>query len=250
MIRLLQGDVGSGKTLVALLSALNVIEAGHQVALMVPTDILSRQHFNSISSIVAEFNIKVELLTGSTTKSQRNKILDKLLTGSIDILVGTHALFQEDVIFKSLKLSIIDEQHRFGVQQRLALMSKNNNCEVLAMSATPIPRTLSLIMYGDMDVSVIKDKPLGRMPIKTVTTLDSKIHLVIQTITQKLLQNEKTFWICPLIEEKEEDIENDSEITKKNYATAVERFNSLQKIFGEKVGLSAWQTKRFRKKSR
>ena len=184
MVRLLQGDVGSGKTLVAILAALNVVEAGYQVAMMVPTDILSRQHFNLISFLLTKFGITVKLLTGATTKSKRKEILGKLISGEVNILIGTHALFQDDVKFKSLRLVVIDEQHRFGVQQRLSLMNKNKECDVLAMSATPIPRTLSLIMYGDMDISVIKDKPVGRLPIRTITALDSKIDLIINLIKQ------------------------------------------------------------------
>ncbi|NRA73793.1 MAG: ATP-dependent DNA helicase RecG [Rickettsiales bacterium] len=237
MVRLLQGDVGSGKTLVALLASLNVVESGYQAALMVPTDILSKQHFNLISSLLKPFDVAVELLTGATTKAQRKKILNRLILGEIDILIGTHALFQKDVEFKSLKFVIIDEQHRFGVQQRFSLMNKNKDCDVLAMSATPIPRTLSLIMYGDMEVSTLKDKPLGRIPIKTVTTLNSKINLIVETIKQKLLSNEKIFWVCPLIEQKEEEIDSDNISKKNNMTAAVERFNFLQEIFGDKVGL-------------
>jgi len=236
MIRLLQGDVGSGKTLVALISALNALESGKQAALMVPTDILSNQHFNLISKLLKPFDIKVELLTGATAKSKRKIIDAELKSGEIKILIGTHALFQKDIEFKSLGLVIIDEQHRFGVQQRLALMDKNKTCDVLAMSATPIPRTLALIMYGDMDVSIIKDKPAGRIPIRTITTLDSKVNLIVEIIRKKIEEKEKVFWICPLIEQKiEEDPEAD--LKEPNHSTAVARFDALKKIFGDKVGL-------------
>jgi ATP-dependent DNA helicase RecG len=239
MVRLLQGDVGSGKTLVALLAALNAVEAGQQAGLMVPTDILSRQHFSLISSLLEPFGINVELLTGATTKPKRKIIASKLMSDEINILIGTHALFQKEVEFKNLGLVVIDEQHRFGVQQRLAFMNKNKRCDVLAMSATPIPRTLSLIMYGDMDVSILKDKPAGRMPIKTMTTLDSKIHLIAEMINKKISDNEKVFWVCPLIEEKEDPlaIEVDAPFKEPNHSTAVARFNFLKERFGEKVGL-------------
>jgi ATP-dependent DNA helicase RecG len=240
MIRLLQGDVGSGKTLVALLAALNAVESGNQAALMVPTDILSKQHFNTISKLLEPFDIKVELLTGSTKKSKRKIISAELLSGEIKILIGTHALFQKGVEFKSLALCVIDEQHRFGVQQRLALMNKNKICDVLSMSATPIPRTLALIMYGDMDVSILKDKPAGRMPIRTMTTLDSKVNVIAEIIKKKISEEEKVFWVCPLIEEKEEegeDIDAETIIKEPNYSTAVARYNFLKEIFGEKVGL-------------
>lgn len=236
MIRLLQGDVGSGKTLVALLAVLNTVESGRQAALMVPTDILSKQHFNWISKLLKPFDIKVELLTGSTTKSQRKLIAEGLASGEISLLVGTHALFQKGIEFKALGLAVIDEQHRFGVQQRMALMEKNKTCDVLAMSATPIPRTLALIMYGDMDVSILKDKPAGRVPIRTMTTLSSKLPLITETIRSKLAQGEKVFWVCPLIEEKEED-DAEAAFKEPDESTAVARFNFLKKIFGSKVGL-------------
>jgi ATP-dependent DNA helicase RecG len=237
MIRLLQGDVGSGKTLVALLAALNAVESSHQAALMVPTDILARQHFSLISRVLEGFDVKVELLTGGTPKSRRKVISNDLLSGEINILVGTHAVFQKDVEFKSLSLCVVDEQHRFGVRQRLALMDKNKTCDVLAMSATPIPRTLSLIMYGDMDVSILKDKPAGRMPIRTMTSLDSKIDLIIEIIKRKLEANEKVFWVCPMIEEKEEEPEAEAIVKEPNDSTAIARFNFLKKIFGDKLGL-------------
>jgi len=236
MVRLLQGDVGSGKTLVALLAALNAVEGGGQVALMVPTDVLANQHFDLISKLLSAFGINVCLLTGATIKSKRKTISSELISGDINILIGTHALFQKGVEFKGLGLIVIDEQHRFGVQQRLALMNKNKVCDVLAMSATPIPRTLSLIMYGDMDVSTLKDKPSGRIPIRTITTLDSKAELVVELIKQRIARNEKTFWICPLIEEKE-GVDTDDPLVVTNCSAAVARFDFLKKKFGDKVGL-------------
>ena len=172
---MLQGEVGSGKTLVALCAMLNSISAGKQAALMVPTDILANQHYKWIEQVVADLGVKVALLTGNTKKSQRTQVLNHLQTNEVQILVGTHAIFQKTVEFQDLQLIVIDEQHRFGVEQRLSLMDKGKNSDVLVMSATPIPRTLALTAYGDMDVTVLADKPLVRLPIQTSTITISRI---------------------------------------------------------------------------
>lgn len=227
MVRLVQGDVGSGKTLVALCAMINVIEGSHQAALMAPTDILANQHYEWISGVTEDLGINVELLTGKITGKKRKEILAKLESGEVDILVGTHAIFQSNVVFKDLKLAIIDEQHRFGVKQRMALMDKGDLCDVLVMSATPIPRTLSLTMYGDMDVSIIPDKPEGRMPINTYSLQNAKVEKIISMIRKKLESQEKVYWICPLIDGDPEG-EN---------AAVENRFEYLKKIFGNKVGL-------------
>lgn len=227
MVRLLQGDVGSGKTLVALCAILNVIEVGGQGALMAPTDILANQHFNWISESLSDFGIEIALLTGKVSEKNRKPILEDLKNGKINILIGTHAIFQDSVELQDLRIVIIDEQHRFGVQQRMSLMNKGKNADVLVMSATPIPRTLALTMYGDMDVSILSGKPNGRMPISTYSLQESKIDKVLDLIKKKISLGEKIYWICPLIEG---DIENDN--------IAVEnRFVFLKKIFGKQVGL-------------
>lgn len=227
MVRLVQGDVGSGKTLVALCAISNVLEGGHQAAFMAPTDILANQHYDWVSKSTEKLGIRVALLTGKITGKKRSEILERLENGEIDILIGTHAIFQSNVLFKDLKLAIIDEQHRFGVKQRMALMEKGNRCDVLVMSATPIPRTLSLTMYGDMDVSIISDKPEGRMPIATYSLQNAKVDKIISLIEKKLETKEKIYWICPLIDGDPEG-EN---------AAVENRFEYLKKKFGKKVGL-------------
>ncbi|MCH9753653.1 MAG: DEAD/DEAH box helicase, partial [Alphaproteobacteria bacterium] len=219
--------VGSGKTLVALCAILNVIESGSQAALMAPTDILANQHFTWISKSLSSFGIKVELLTGKITGKRRQIILDKLNNGEIGILIGTHAIFQDNVEFQDLGLVIIDEQHRFGVQQRMSLMSKGKNADVLVMSATPIPRTLSLTMYGDMDISILSGKPKGRMPVTTYSLQEAKVDKIIELIKKKIGLGEKIYWICPLIEG---DVDNDN-------VAAENRFVFLKKSFARKVGL-------------
>jgi len=227
MIRLLQGDVGSGKTLVALSAIMNVLEGNHQAAIMAPTDILANQHFTWISKALSELNIKVGLLTGKIIGKKRQAILDDLKSGELKILIGTHAIFQDNVEFQDLRLVIIDEQHRFGVQQRMSLMSKGKDSDVLVMSATPIPRTLSLTMYGDMDISILSGKPKGRMPINTYSLQESKVEKIIELMKKKLLLQEKIYWICPLIEG---NLENDN-------IAAENRFAFLKKVFGDQVGL-------------
>jgi ATP-dependent DNA helicase RecG len=235
MLRLLQGDVGSGKTLVAMAAMLNIVELGKQAAIMAPTDVLANQHFIWFQENLSEFGIRVECLTGKTKNSQRTKILENLANGSIDILIGTHALFQDSVTFKDLELVVIDEQQRFGVQQRLQLTNKGIKCDVLAMSATPIPRTLSLTIYGDMDISILNEKPADRKEINTLTVSANRIDEILELIRTKLAKNDQIYWICPLIEA---DI--DKAIEDENYdinTAATQRFEFLQKIFGSDVAL-------------
>ena len=227
MLRLLQGDVGSGKTVVALLSMLKVIECGAQTALMAPTEILAKQHYETISKLCENTKIKVELLTGKIRPKQKKEIYDRLKSGEINILIGTHALFTEAVSFKDLGYVVIDEQHRFGVNQRLALSQKGNLCDVLVMTATPIPRSLLLTAYGDMDYSKINELPAGRKPSKTVILNINKIPDVIHSLKRKLEENTRAYWVCPLVEESE----------KQDLSAATERFEMLKNYFGDKVAL-------------
>ncbi|MDC1311061.1 ATP-dependent DNA helicase RecG [Burkholderiales bacterium] len=207
MRRLLQGDVGSGKTVIAALAALQTIDAGYQVALMVPTEILSEQHFKKIEGWLTILGISVERLTGSLTKSERNQTIEKIKSGVAHIVVGTHALFQSDVAFKKLGLVIVDEQHRFGVKQRLALVDKGadklNQTHQLMMSATPIPRSLAMSFFGDLDVSVIDELPPGRIPITTKLVSNSRRGEVFQRIQDTCQSGQQVYWVCPLIEESE-----------------------------------------------
>ncbi len=227
MLRLLQGDVGSGKTIVAFLSMLKVIENNAQTALMAPTEILAKQHYETINKLCENTNITVELLTGKLRPKQKKEIYDKLENGEINILIGTHALFTEAVVFKDLGYVVIDEQHRFGVNQRLSLSSKGKMCDVLVMTATPIPRSLLLTAYGDMDYSKIDELPSGRKPTKTVVMNIDKVPDVITRLKTKLDKNERAYWVCPLVEESE----------KQDLSAATERFEMLKKYFGDKVAL-------------
>jgi len=227
MLRLLQGDVGSGKTIVALLSMLNCVESGAQAAIMAPTEILAKQHLETIAPLCEACGVKVQLLIGKTKKKDRTRILQELQDGSINILIGTHALFTENVVFKDLGFIVVDEQHRFGVQQRLALSAKGNQPDILVMTATPIPRTLILTSYGDMEYSKIEKAPAGRKPTDTRVMPVSKIGNVVTALKRKIDQGVRAYWVCPLVEESE----------KTDLAAAEERFHTLQKIFGRDVGL-------------
>jgi ATP-dependent DNA helicase RecG len=227
MLRLLHGDVGSGKTLVALLSAATVIEAGRQSALMAPTEILARQHFATIAPLAATAGIRTALLTGRERGRERPEILEKLAAGEIDLIVGTHALFQDDVAFRDLALAIVDEQHRFGVHQRLALARKGDAVDLLVLTATPIPRTLVLTYFGDMDVSELREKPAGRQPIDTRALPLDRLSEVIDAVARALDEGRRVYWVCPLVEE--------SETT--DLAAAEERFKALKKRFGDTVEL-------------
>ncbi len=229
MIRLLQGDVGSGKTIVALAGLFHVAGSLKQGAMMAPTELLARQHYESIKDLCLKSNINVSILTGKTKQKDREKVLNDLKEGKIDIIIGTHALFQEKVIFNDLGLVIIDEQHRFGVHQRLSLTSKSKDYppDILIMSATPIPRTLELTAFGSMQVSRLLDKPKGRKPIKTIAKPIDKIDEVIDSIERLINIDEKTYWVCPLIEESE----------KIDLAAAEDRFHQLNLIYKDKVAL-------------
>jgi ATP-dependent DNA helicase RecG len=228
MIRLLQGDVGAGKTVVAIMALAIAVEAGTQGALMVPTEILARQHMASIGKIATQVGLRVGLLTGREKGKARDDVLNALQTGDVDILIGTHALFQEGVSFKDLGLVVIDEQHRFGVHQRLALQGKaRQSPDMLVMTATPIPRTLALTAYGDMDVSRLHEKPPGRLPIETRVMPLSRMDDIIDGLQRSMSQGVRAYWVCPLVEE--------SEVV--DLAAAEDRAKHLAAIFHGKVGL-------------
>lgn len=236
MLRLLQGDVGSGKTVVALLAAAAVAETGKQAALMAPTEILARQHIKTIAPLAERAGMRVAILTGREKGKERREIITGLADGEIDLLVGTHALIQDDVIFKDLALAVVDEQHRFGVRERLALTEKGDAVDVLVLSATPIPRTLVLTYFGDMDISELREKPAGRQPIDTRAVPNSRIGEIVDGIGRAIDGGKLVYWICPLVEESEaEGIEHLTNATK--------RFEILQKRFGDRVGLIHGQMK-------
>jgi len=227
MLRLLQGDVGSGKTVVALLAAAAVIEGGRQAALMAPTEILARQHFNTVAPLAAAAGINVAILTGRERGRGRDDILAKLAFGDIHVLIGTHALFQEEVEFRDLALAVVDEQHRFGVHQRLALAKKGEAVDVLVMTATPIPRTLVLTYFGDMDVSELREKPAGRQPTDTRVIPQSRLDEVVGALGRALAEGRRAYWVCPLVEVTENT----------DLAAAEERFAALKEHFGAMVDL-------------
>lgn len=225
--RLIQGDVGAGKTIVALSLMLDAVEAGAQVALMVPTEILALQHYKSISRLVERLDIKCTLLIGGIPAAQKRLIQEKIATGNTNIIIGTHALFQEKVNYKNLRLVIIDEQHRFGVEQRQQLQSKGNEVDLIMMTATPIPRSLEMINYGDMDVSIIDEKPMNRKEIITSTISYQKAAELVSSMEPRLADGEKVYWVCPLIEETE----------KLDLAHAEQRHRILADRFPGQVGL-------------
>ena len=227
MHRLLQGDVGSGKTAVAFLAMVHAIGSKAQAVLMAPTEILARQHQKTLSALGAKLGLKTVTLTGRDKGKARKEILEQIASGDANIIVGTHALFQEDVIFHDLALVIIDEQHRFGVHQRMQLSEKGKTADVLVMTATPIPRTLTLTVYGDMDVSLLTEKPAGRQPIDTRLVSDERIGEVIGALARKIAEKDRIYWVCPLVEESE----------KLDLAAAEERFLNLQQVYGPRVGL-------------
>ena len=228
MFRLLQGDVGSGKTIVALIAAANVIESGYQVAFMAPTEILANQHYTLANKVFNESNIKTDFLTGKTSNSERKIKINALKENNINIIFGTHALFQKKTEFGNLGLIIIDEQHKFGVKQRMELSKKGGeNCDILVMSATPIPRTLIMTFYGDMDVSKLTEKPSYRKEIISLSKPEIKINEVIKFIKKEITNKNQIFWVCPLIDESK----------KLDYEAAVKKFEYLNKIFTGKVGL-------------
>ena len=227
MARLLQGDVGAGKTFVAALAAAHVCGSGAQVAIMAPTEILARQHLISLGAFLEPANLTVEAFTGRDKGGQRDAILRGLKEGHIDVICGTHALFQDGVEFANLGLVIIDEQHRFGVKDRLRLSQKGHQPDILVMTATPIPRTLALTSYGDMDISILDEKPLGRKPIETRIVPIEKMQSVIDGLSRVVDKGEQIYWVCPLVE--------DSDLI--DLSSAEERFRHLQSLFGDRVGL-------------
>ena len=228
MLRLLQGDVGSGKTAVALLAMAEVVEAGRQAAMMAPTEILARQHYDRMAPLAEEAGLRIALLTGRDKASARRASLAALAEGTIDIAVGTHALFQDEVAFADLGLAVVDEQHRFGVRQRLALASKGAAVDLLVMTATPIPRSLVLAYFGDMDVSALREKPPGRKPIDTRVLPIERLEEVVARLSQALGLGARAYWICPLVEESE----------TLDAAAAEDRAEALRAIFGDAVGLA------------
>jgi ATP-dependent DNA helicase RecG len=229
MLRLLQGDVGSGKTMVALMSMAIAVEAGGQAALMAPTEVLARQHAETIAPLADRAGLTIGLLTGREKGRARAAVLERLASGEIDILIGTHALFQPDVAFKDLAFIVIDEQHRFGVHQRLALQAKGGSegVNVLVMTATPIPRTLLMTHYGDLDVSRLTEKPAGRKPVTTTLVSTDRIEDVVDGLRRALAQGAQVYWVCPLIES--------SDVAE--LAAAEERHAHLAQFFGDRVGL-------------
>ena len=227
MFRLLQGDVGSGKTIVSLAAAYNIIKSGYQVAVMAPTEILARQHY-SLAKKIFDKNINLEILSSKTEYKQKKTITNKLKEKKIDIIFGTHAIFQKKILFKKLGLIIIDEQHKFGVNQRKKLSDKGgDNCDVLLMSATPIPRTLTMTIYGDMDLSIIREKPKLRKEVKTYSKLESKIDDILKFIKKEINNGNQIFWVCPLIEESK----------KLDHSSAVQKYEFLKKKFPNQVDL-------------
>jgi ATP-dependent DNA helicase RecG len=227
MFRLLQGDVGSGKTIVSLLAAFNTINSGFQVAIMAPTEILARQHYLLAKEIFPN-NLVIKLISGKSNYKDKKDILSELSKNRIDIIIGTHAIFQKKVNFNNLGLIIIDEQHKFGVNQRKKLSDKGGaNCDVLLMTATPIPRTLTMSIYGDMDISIIREKPKSRKLIKTYSKLESKIDDIIRFIKKEIKLGNQVFWVCPLIEESK----------KIDHSSAVKKYEHLNKLFPNQVSL-------------
>ena len=228
MFRIIQGDVGSGKTIVSLLAIINIIKSGYQCALMSPTEILAKQHYDLSLKIFKNINLKIDFLTGKTDYKKRKEILLNLSKGKSNLLIGTHALFQKKINFKKLGLVVIDEQHKFGVKQRSDLAKKGgNDCDVLLMSATPIPRTMMMSLYGDMDVSKITEKPLKRKKIITLSKPEKKIDQLWPFIKKQIKNDNQVFWVCPLIE--------DSAFL--DYSSAKKKFELIESKFKNKVGV-------------
>ncbi len=227
MLRLLQGDVGSGKTVVALMSMLNAVEAGRQAVLMAPTEILAQQHFATIAPLAEKAGIECVMLTGRDKGKSRTALLERMASGDVPLAVGTHALFQDDIAFHDLALAVVDEQHRFGVHQRMLLADKGDAVDMLLMTATPIPRTLMLAAYGDLDESQLRDKPAGRKPVVTSTASVDRLDDAIEGVRRQIDRGGKVFWVCPLVEESETI----------DVAAATARHAALQQRFGDRVGL-------------
>jgi ATP-dependent DNA helicase RecG len=229
MLRLLHGDVGSGKTMVALMTMANAVETGAQAALMAPTEVLARQHMETLQPLAEKTGLRLALLTGREKGKSRKQVLELLVTGQIDILIGTHALFQPEVIFKDLAVAVIDEQHRFGVAQRMELQRKGGplGADVLVMTATPIPRTLLMTHYGDLDVSKLTEKPAGRKPVTTAAIPTERLEEVMHGLRRAIVEGAQVYWVCPLVEES----------AVSELAAAEERCAHLTQYFGDRVGL-------------
>ena len=227
MMRLLQGDVGSGKTVVACMAMLNAVEHGSQAAIMAPTEILARQHAESLKPWFEAAGVKFVTLTGRDKGKTRDVMLKQIKDGVAQVVIGTHAIFQDDVEYQDLGLAVIDEQHRFGVHQRLSLSSKSKGTDILVMTATPIPRTLALTAYGDMEVSKLDEKPPGRKPVETLLFEKNKLDQVVDGLKRKIAEGVRIYWVCPLVEESE----------VMDLAAAEERFDILKAMFGERIGL-------------
>lgn len=227
MLRLVQGDVGSGKTVVAALAMLNVVECGAQAAFMAPTEILARQHAESLRPWLEAAGVRYVVLTGRDKGKARDILLQQIANGAAQIVIGTHAIFQDQVEFADLGLAVIDEQHRFGVHQRLMLSAKGRGTDVLVMTATPIPRTLTLTAYGDMDVSRLDEKPPGRKPVDTLLISQDKLDDVVDGLKRQISSGARVYWVCPLVEESE----------FVDLAAAEERYDILKAVFGDRVGL-------------
>jgi len=228
MFRILQGDVGTGKTIVSFIGAANAIKSNYQTVMMAPTEILARQHFNLAKKIFKSTNITIGFLAGKTRPKDKKVIRKNLLSGKINFLIGTHALFQKDILYKNLGLAIIDEQHKFGVKQRIELSNKGGkDCDILLMSATPIPRTLVMTVYGDMDVSRLIEKPTTRKDIVTLSKPEEKINEIMFFIKRQIQNGNQVFWVCPLIEESQ----------KLDYSAAIKKYDFLSKSFLDRVGL-------------
>ena len=226
--RLIQGDVGSGKTIVSLLVIADVIKSGYQCVLMAPTELLAKQHFNYFTEIFEKYNIQIELLTSKSKK--KKSIIEKVTDNKVQLLIGTHSVYNKSLHFKKLGLVVIDEQHKFGVNQRIKLLEKSKNCHMLIMSATPIPRSLSIALYGEIDVSIIKTKPKNRKKVTTSIISKKNINNLINGIERKIKNNEQVFWILPNIGNNDEFQENQNE-------TVLSRFNYLKNIFKDNVSL-------------
>jgi ATP-dependent DNA helicase RecG len=228
MFRLLQGDVGSGKTIISFVAAANVIRSNWQVALMVPTEILAKQHYNLATKIFKSTDVTIKFLSGKSSFKEKKTIQENLANGKINFIIGTHALFQKKILFKKLGLIIIDEQHKFGVKQRIDLSNKGGkDCDILLMSATPIPRSLILAFYGDMDISKLIEKPMFRKSTITLSKPEEKIDEIIIFIKNQINNGQQIFWVCPLIEESK----------KLDYTAAIKKYDHLSKIFPNKIGL-------------
>ena len=227
MLRLLQGDVGSGKTVVALMAMLTAAEQGAQAALMAPTEILARQHYATIEPLAHAIGLPVVLITGRDKGKKREELVGRLKSGETPIAIGTHALFQDDVMFDDLALVVVDEQHRFGVHQRLALAGKGAAADILVMTATPIPRTLMMTAYGDLETSRLTEKPAGRKPIETRAMPLSRLEEIVDRIRPAIASGARIYWVCPLVE--------DSDVV--DVAAATERHAALAQRFGDRVGL-------------